>query len=337
LGTIDDRYTSLDDALSWPELLTRYDPADMSSVETTDLLLLKRAAQPRSFKIVAGDEQTAKFGDVISVPPSDAPIWLKVDIHLSAWGKLKEAAYKAIPVAMVVTTADGKQRAYRILPDMTRAGFLLSPHVLDRFEFALLYGSQWQSIMPERMVTAIQFQIPSKDNSNTYYDPTIKYSFDHLDFPHQDLSAVPGYEAYTGFRYLASHLDPHVILQAPLMTIPLPYFHRFALRVFGNSQLAVRAVAPPKSVRVVFGMFDEAIRGDVKSDGVQFLVYAFNAEGKPVQIWSHLLDPASQPIDRGPQGADIPLPDGTIAVLLETKPITVSNFNESYWSEVLFH
>ena len=201
----------------------------------------------------------------------------------------------------------------------------------------MLYGTEWQSAMPERTITSIQFQVPTPDNYNSYYDPTVKFSFDRLEYPHQDISSTPGYAMYTGFRYLENHLDPHMSLQAPLIPLPLTIIHRFGLRVFGHSQLVVRAIAPPKSIHVVFGMFDQAVTGPVKSDGVQFLVYAVSAEGKAVQIWSHLLDPVSKPSDRGPQAADIPLPDGTIAALLETKPITDSKANESYWSEALFH
>jgi hypothetical protein len=191
--------------------------------------------------------------------------------------------------------------------------------------------------MPMRSVAAIKIVIPGKDFYNSYYDPTIKYNFDHLEFLHQDLTNVPGYNEYIGFRYLEDHLDPHMNLQAPLLPVPLPELHRYGLRVFGHSQLVIRAVAPPSSVHVVFGMFDQAFGGAIKSDGVQFRVYAGNAQGKFDLTWSHLLDPASEARDRIPQAADLPLPANTAGVLLETIPITPGPANESYWSEVQFH
>jgi hypothetical protein len=334
LGTIDDRYVTQDDALSWPELFTRYEPREMS-----DYLLLVHSHTARQYQIVPGPPQTATFGDVLTLPTSDKLIWARIDVRPSAAGKLMETLYKARPLAIFVETADGKVQGFRLIADTARAGFLLSPSLSDPGEFAMLYTPTWQTDLQSQAVTHIRVNALGVNGPNSSYQPTFQYSFDTLDFPRGDLSKIPGFADYPGFHYLLRHAEERPgVPEPPVVRVEQ---HRMALLIQGATQLFVAApiptLAPPTSVHIGFGMTQQSYLLSLKTSGIHFIVYAMKPDNTGTAVWSQLLDPVNNPADRQHQTADIPLPLGTIGIVLGTIPLTDSPANLSYWSEVAFH
>jgi len=132
---IDTRYPSLDDGLSWPELLSRYRVGE----ENAEYLLLERRDRALPCRMMERASSELPIGPWIDLPDSGGfPVWAAVDVRLTTLGHLMSLLWKLPPVYLVVTTRDGRETGYTIMPALTRGGFLLSPLVEDHASFAQL-------------------------------------------------------------------------------------------------------------------------------------------------------------------------------------------------------
>ena len=91
LAPIDDHLPSLEDGRSWPELLTRYDVAEVE----WSFLRLKRAAAPRPWRLEPLADQPIGFGDVVPIPAAtNGPIWATIEIDKTLAGWIVSVLYK---------------------------------------------------------------------------------------------------------------------------------------------------------------------------------------------------------------------------------------------------
>lgn len=177
--TIDDRFPSLDDGASWPELLTRYDLAAV----TSQFLVLGPPRRTRTYELVPLTRATTAPGDVVHVP-DHVPVWVEIDMAPTIAHRALAAAFKAPTVFLTVMRRDGSRREYRLIPDAARAGFLLSPVVDDRRRFALLAAGAWSDLEAARVES---FSITSL-GANVLYAPVIGVRFFKLVFEPQVVS-----------------------------------------------------------------------------------------------------------------------------------------------------
>lgn len=136
---IDNRMPSLEDGVSWLALLRSYVPNNING----GYLLLKKSSgtvvNEESEDLV---DKAYKMGQVVNVPdPSGGVIFVKLNIHKSILGHLVSALFKLPSLAIKVRLSDGEVRSYRIIADMAKSGFVISPLVTSARDFALLYGS----------------------------------------------------------------------------------------------------------------------------------------------------------------------------------------------------
>jgi len=125
---IDARYPSLEDSLSWPELLSRYDICERIGPH----LRLKRSETPRSTILEPLTRMKARLGEEIRIEESDTgPVWAEVEIHPTLFRRLASLFYKA-PLPTITVNGLG---CFRILPSLAGAGFLLSPFIPDTMSF----------------------------------------------------------------------------------------------------------------------------------------------------------------------------------------------------------
>ncbi len=124
---IDARYPTLDDSLSLPEIMSRYD----FLAALYEKALLRKTLVPRPYSFILIEKVTAEFGETIPVPHFDeGPIWVEIEIKktwLGEWGAFLGRAGRA---GIAVRALDGKTYTYDLPSEMSRTGFLLSP-VLD--------------------------------------------------------------------------------------------------------------------------------------------------------------------------------------------------------------
>jgi hypothetical protein len=136
---IDNRYPTLNDGLSWPVLLQQYQP---SIIQTKDFLILDRASSAKPFAAPATiHEHSAQLNEQIAVPNINKPVFVELLIEPSFFGKIATTLYKTSDLLIEVALDNGEIKQHRIIANMTKTGFVISPYVASRDDFAKLYLS----------------------------------------------------------------------------------------------------------------------------------------------------------------------------------------------------
>ncbi|MFC5582592.1 hypothetical protein [Rhodanobacter terrae] len=135
----DGHYPSLEDGVSWPDLIVRYKPVGFVGRYT----ILEKRPNQAAFAIDRPVfANSVKLGAQVIVPSANHPIWAQIDINPTRLGKLASAVYKLPPLHISVQYSDGSSATYRFIPGMAKAGFLLSPTVSSGNDFVALQSSR---------------------------------------------------------------------------------------------------------------------------------------------------------------------------------------------------
>jgi hypothetical protein len=182
---LDGRFPSLDDGLSWPELLTLYDLKGRSD-DGGRFLVLSRAAVPREFRLTPLQNTAARFGEPVILPgATDGPVWVEIEIKKSLLGTVVSALYKPPVLMLTVSLPDHTERRYRIVPGMAGGGFLLSPLIADNRSFAALACTGRQELAGLEVVS-MTISADTGSESTRCYQSLMAVRFYRLDFPRQD-------------------------------------------------------------------------------------------------------------------------------------------------------
>jgi hypothetical protein len=182
---LDDRFPSLDDGLSWPELLTLYDLKGASDDKGT-YLVLSRAAVAREFHLTPLQNTSARFGEPVTLPAAtNGPVWVEIEIKKSLAGTAVSALYKPPELMLIVSLQDRTQRRFRLVPGVAGGGFLLSPLIADNRSFAALASTGWQDLAGLEVVS-MTISADTGSGSTPCYQSPMSVRFYHLDFPRQD-------------------------------------------------------------------------------------------------------------------------------------------------------
>jgi hypothetical protein len=155
-SSIDSRYPTLDDALLVAELPRTYRPV----LEEGNFILLKKQSQlparPLDRRLILN--QSLRLGEVLILPQADASeIWFQAKVKLNKLGKLRALLYKPPMLRLTVTDDTGRETSWRLLPQASREGFLLSPLVETQSDF--LAFCQGRSL---HQIRSIKFEAPRK-------------------------------------------------------------------------------------------------------------------------------------------------------------------------------
>jgi hypothetical protein len=143
IETINGRLPSLDDGLSWPALLDNY---SFVSYDGQFVLLQKRPAIRATTAYDTVLEQTCQTGSSVSVPAGDGLLFAEVDLQPTLAGRLLITFFNPPQLRISLRLANGKTERHRVMANMMRTGFLLSPLVEDTTGFAgLVSGVQSDS------------------------------------------------------------------------------------------------------------------------------------------------------------------------------------------------
>lgn len=325
---LDDRYRSLDDALSWPELLTRY---DVQQVEVA-FALLARSPTPRQFTLNPFLNRSVKFGEDVSLPPiSNEVVWAEIEVERSKPGSLVSTLYKPPKLVLNTTLDSGQHRADRFIPGIALRGFVLSPVVRNSAAFAALASAHWPKLLTGNEVTG--FSITQSDTLPLIecYKNAIHVRLYRLDYPKQDSAGMKGY------GHAIELID--MVQKANRLQDGQYLYLEDEGSVFGvPADSAMLFDQPPGSsrLRLAFGMY--VPDGQSNTNGVTFQVFALNAQGKNL-IWSRNINPARSPKDHGKQDATVELIGQEISrIALETvsDPGSTNEVLRPYWSEIHF-
>lgn len=137
-SNINNRYPALSDGPSWLLLLSSYSP---EKVEDDFVLLKKR--QPLDIHRRVLLETSLSLGETVALPQSESSlIWAELDMRRSIVGGAIHSIYKSPHIQINVKTNDSVVHIFQLIPEMSKAGFLISPLVENDSEFLNLFRSQ---------------------------------------------------------------------------------------------------------------------------------------------------------------------------------------------------
>lgn len=330
LQTLDGRYPALEDAASWPVLLSRYELKDASSSE----LLFQKSAQPGDYVLSGTHDVEAKIGQWVGLPSITEPVWAAIKLRPTLTGKLLNTVYHPPALQLLVKTQAGGTAVTRLIPDIARGGFLLSPMVIDRVNFAFLGATDWTQRMRGSVLTQMQIIVEGATDGGSAFDDEYTITFSTIQFPHHDISAVPGIQEYVDFKDFLSRMSvARADVQPQLLATAQG---RSVVMSPPNTQLLVRTAPDANSMQVEFGVL-----GSTTSQQVHFKVYALtpgtNNQVSAQVIWSRDLNPKDSASARTPQSAIIGLPSPVpSAILLETTADPAGTDCMPYWARAAF-
>jgi hypothetical protein len=184
--TVDEDFPAMLDGTSWPDLLTRYDLIDTRG----SFLLLRRAATPRSYQFTPLPALSGQFDKPLALPGIN-PLWAKIQLTPRFTGKAISALYRPPIVVITARTRNGIENTYRLLPALAGHGFLLSPLIKSRADFAMLSTPSWQRELQPESVESITIKI-GEGSADTYFEPNYAVELSRFDFPRRDLPASKG-------------------------------------------------------------------------------------------------------------------------------------------------
>jgi hypothetical protein len=191
IQTIDDRFSSLDDGLSWPELLSLYDIQGLANQKGT-YLLLSRSTSPRKYQLRPLPEKTASLGEPFILPATSTHnlILAEIELKKTAFGKLASFFYKPTTLSAKIELADKSKYLCRIVPGITSAGFLISPYIANNRSFLALAAAD-ESVLTNKAVVSITIFDDKDLNASSCYRPQMKIRFYQLVVPPQKFKIEP--------------------------------------------------------------------------------------------------------------------------------------------------
>lgn len=156
---IDERIPALEDGQSWPLLLANYQPVDLKN----DFLYLRKKKDVVSEKNAPTllTKEQHLLEESVAVPHAQAPIYIELEITPTLLGRIATLFFKPSQLYMTFTLKNGIKRQYRIVANMAKAGFLLSPLIENTTEFTLLYVKN--SYLNEKNV--VSFALSTEEHS----------------------------------------------------------------------------------------------------------------------------------------------------------------------------
>jgi hypothetical protein len=125
VGPIDDRYPTLEDALSWVSLLVHYQPSGLQN----GFLLLERRVQPRQFTLQPVLCRDLKPDEALEIPSAAYPvIWAEIRTKRTFWGYLRRTCFRTEKLVFKVETSSGVHQ-FTFLNEVGTGGFFLSPWI----------------------------------------------------------------------------------------------------------------------------------------------------------------------------------------------------------------
>jgi len=182
----DNRFPSLEDGRSWPELLTRYDVRGTSDA-VGSYLLLSRSVAPREYRLTPLQNLPARFGEPVNPPSAtNGPVWVEMEIENSMAGSIISALYKPPVLSLTVSLRGGGRHDFRLVPALARSGFLLSPVIEDNMSFASLVSKKGQAWLADREVISMTISACTQSGTTACYRSPMQIRFYRLDYPRQD-------------------------------------------------------------------------------------------------------------------------------------------------------
>ncbi len=157
---IDDRLPSLEDGLSWPSILVNYRPVQLEH----NFLFLHKKKQMTQIKqfLKSISKQKHFLGEKVVLPPSKEPLFMEIEIFPTIFNQIATLFFKPAPLYITLNLHDGSRKQYRLIANMAKSGFLISPLIENTTEFTLMYSTK--NDLKEKLVDSFNIQINEAKN-----------------------------------------------------------------------------------------------------------------------------------------------------------------------------
>ena len=168
-SSIDQRHPFFDEPKTFFNVFCNYQPAPLLSNRHTTLSVLKKNKSTRCLPSITEKKVIIEWNQVHSVNSSvDSIIRAEIKFSYSIFGKLQKIFFRVPPVSIIVDYVDGSSQVYRIIPENSGNGVILS-HLPRNGQEAVsfLKGNLPANVKSFRFETSKQF----------LYKPTIEINF----------------------------------------------------------------------------------------------------------------------------------------------------------------
>jgi len=175
VDALDSRYPSMDDGPSWPVLFTDFRLRSAAGSH----LVLDRAETGHRLDWSEPVTRELEFGERLEVTHGpERLLWLRVDPVRTRRGGLVAAAWRGPIVYLSVECGTGGERWFRLVPGAARAGFLLSPLVVNNAGMVALLDGSWPRELAAERVHAMTLHTEFGDG--WYWEPEVHVELQEL-------------------------------------------------------------------------------------------------------------------------------------------------------------
>lgn len=180
LETIDWRLPTFADGPSWPILLSQYEvkwlavPARPSA--GIPIAYLEHKSGWRRISIVDTPllETTVRLGQKVELPKSDGVLFAEIDIRPNTYGELENVLFHAPQLYINFLLPEARVESYRFIPGMARAGFVISPVVVNTSQFVAIRDLKVRPSLSARRPIAFWLSAPAGAVRMWTRDATVK-------------------------------------------------------------------------------------------------------------------------------------------------------------------
>lgn len=319
-GSIDDHYPSLADGPMWPEFLSRYEPLRFEGRH----LLLRRRLKPVEDILSEPVRTTVHIGENVALPDRGAR-FITIETRKTLFGRVAQLLFRPGLISLTVKLANGTERTYRLVPEIARRGFVLSPLVDNNVVMAALFAGK-PELFPQQDI--VGFRIDVDGFAALVFQPSMDIRIQAL---RPEKWRMPSLDSEIELR-IARYRN--LIVAANSSALGPPWVALEFDQLFAHAPTKMSIPAPDAGrLTVGFGIRDGAWTGAVKTGGVCFRVSHGDTADAAVMIWQRCLRPATVGDDRGEQTASIAFA-GQSKIFLETDCAGDCSADWSYWSRI---
>jgi hypothetical protein len=166
IAPADDRLPALEDAASWPIILTHYVP-----IQTWEKYIeMKRANKPTDFHYNNLTTISGFINEKLDLPNSYNNTWVSIHMKPTLLGRIVLTLFRLPYVYAELTLEDGSVVRHRYIPEMGQAGFLLSPYIASASEFIRI------GLLTTKSHYVKSFKLITSDTGLWQKDMSISYS-----------------------------------------------------------------------------------------------------------------------------------------------------------------
>jgi hypothetical protein len=137
VDTIDNRFSTLDDGLSWPALLDNYTVNKIDN-DFKFIYLQKKPILQKDSVFNVLHEDIHKINESVAIPSTDKLVYMEINVKPTLLGKILSILYKPPQLLITLKLKDGRIVHNRVIANMMESGFFISPLIKDTKDFAIV-------------------------------------------------------------------------------------------------------------------------------------------------------------------------------------------------------